>query len=131
MKKIAVLGCSFSHWYSDNHENWSYHIARDFPDTEVHCYAHQATGQDFFDYTLDYILSEKSYDCVIYQVSMPSRVTIPIYNPLNPNIDREWNIRPIKKAVPDNFIQYQINQDIANFNDNAVCPECVPGSEQS
>lgn len=131
MKKIAILGCSFSDWYSDEHENWSHHIAKNFPDTEVHCYAHQATGQDFFDYTIDYILAEKSYDCVIYQVSMPSRITIPIHNPLNPHMEREWNVRSIEKPGLDNFKQYRINHDIVSFNRNSICPDCVEGLDQS
>lgn len=120
MRRIAILGCSFSEWYNDQYENWSHHIAKNFPDTQVDCYARSATGQDYADYTIDYLLDQK-YDCVIYQASLGSRISIPLYNDLNPDIDTEWNICKIEKQVPENFTQYTINQDFIRFTQNSVC----------
>ena len=118
MRRIAILGCSFSEWYNDQYENWSHHIAKNFPDTQVDCYARSATGQDYADYTIDYLLDQK-YDCVIYQVSVGSRISIPLLNDLNPNVDTEWNIRKIEKQVPENFTQYTPNHDFIRLSRNS------------
>lgn len=78
MRRLAVLGCSFSEYDTAKGEPWSIHISRNF-NVEVHNYAMRGKGCLFADLVLKYIVSQKiRYDACIVQLPPPGRWMLPI-----------------------------------------------------
>lgn len=132
MKYIAVIGCSFTAHdqagedYPEQWNSWSQHIAKDFPNVEVHNYGCSAMATNYFETLLKSLANFKhyKYDAVIIQTSSPTRWALPLDTPTehyiryndfwNTEVSFEEDILVVEHETPTNIPNYKHMIDLTS-----------------
>lgn len=76
--KVAVFGCSFTRGEPDidNEASWPREILKLHPDWTIYNYAVGGSSLQYSVIMLEEVLSDKKFDLVIFQATVPGRITL-------------------------------------------------------